>query len=317
LEGLSIASRRQSQLAKLADLGQQIAAKAGEAAENRTAIVRLRASLPFAEQKRDTYRELRRSGLTPVPTWAEAELAAAEQQRQIAIMEQHVATVAAQQASLVRQVAEARETYAHDVLKDLADAEQHVGELQQDFAAAARRAQQTVLTAPISGTVQELQTHTVGGVVQAAQTLMKIVPDDGPVLIEATVGNSDIGFVQPGQEVEVKVETFTFTRYGLLHGHVVDVSRDAAAPSAASRSAAAADGDDTDTSKDGTNARKPDAGYVAHIRLDNPVMLVDGVARRLAPGMNATAEIKTGRRRVISYLLSPLQRYAHDAGGER
>ena len=76
-----------------------------------------------------------------------------------------------------------------------------------------------MLTAPIGGTVQALAVHTLGGVVTPAQALLTVVPDDGPVLIEATVENADIGFVHAGQDVEVKVRTFEFTRYGLLHGH--------------------------------------------------------------------------------------------------
>ena len=83
-----------------------------------------------------------------------------------------------------------------------------------------------MLTAPISGTLQQLAVHTVGGVVTPAQALLTVVPDNAPVLIEAEVENRDIGFVHAGQDVAVKVQTFDFTRYGLLHGRVVDVSRD-------------------------------------------------------------------------------------------
>jgi hemolysin D len=75
-----------------------------------------------------------------------------------------------------------------------------------------------VLTAPVDGTVQQLSVHTIGGVVTPAQALLVVVPADSHREIDAMVSNHDIGFVRPGQKAEIKVDTFAFTRYGLLHG---------------------------------------------------------------------------------------------------
>lgn len=137
------------------------------------------------------------------------------------------------------------------------------------------------------------------------------------MLIEANVDNRDIGFVHAGQAVAVKVQTFEFTRYGLLHGHVVDVSRDSTADDGASsrpddRGTGSSDGQDDKGSSD---AKMP--GYVAHIALEGTTLRVDGKQVTVTPGMAVTAEIKTGRRSVISYLLSPLRRYAHEGMTER
>jgi hemolysin D len=141
-----------------------------------------------------------------------------------------------------------------------------------------------------------------------------VVPDDAPVLVEATVENRDIGFVHAGQDVAVKVQTFEFTRYGLLHGHVVDVSRDRVTEQGSSGQRDSKD----KTSDQGTDDTRPSGpGYVAHVALDSARMLVDGGEQAIAPGMAVTAEIKTGRRSVISYLLSPLRRYAHEGIRER
>ncbi len=173
-----------------------------------------------------------------------------------------------------------------------------------------------VLTSPIDGTVQQLATHTVGGVVTPAQALMTIVPYDGPVMIEATVENKDIGFVHAGQDVEVKVETFTFTRYGLMHGHVVDVSRDAAVVDPRTSKRGGKD-QENDAEDDSANPPSNTAGYVAHVWLDQNTMNVDGTVERLKPGMAITAEIKTGQQTVISYLLSPLSQSLSNAGHEK
>jgi hemolysin D len=313
IERASIEARRLEHVEKLAGLQQQIAQKDAEAVENDATLAKLTASVPMLQQKRDVYRALLNVAFTNKIAWLDAEQAYSDQVHQVAVQQSHAGTIVAARAALVRQLAETQAGYAHDVLKDLAEAEQKAGELVQQLAAAAHKAEQTVLTSPIDGTVQQLAVHTVGGVVTPAQALLTVAPDDGPVLIEATVDNKDIGFVHAGQDVAVKVQTFQFTRYGLLHGHVVDVSRDRveAQPTAQKQTGEKA----SDQDPDDTRANGP--GYVAHVKLDSERMMIDGQEQAVAPGMAVTAEIKTGRRSVISYLLSPLRRYAHEGISER
>jgi hemolysin D len=174
--------------------------------------------------------------------------------------------------------------------------------------------QQQVLTAPLDGTVQQLAIHTVGGVVTPAQALLVVVPEDHELEIEAMVQNRDVGFVHVGQPVEVRVETFTFTRYGLLHGTVESISRDTVSDDrrkTPDQKAAAADQSNQEDDQAGAPA------YVARIRLEKNGIMVDGKFEPLGPGMEVSAEIKTGRRRVIDYLLSPLRRYEQEALRER
>jgi hemolysin D len=307
-----IEARAREQAQKCQSLQQQIAQKMAEAAENAAMVDKLAASLPLLQQKRDLYRSLLNIAFTSKVAWLDAEQAYTDQLHQLAVQQAHGAETLAAKAALAAQLDQTRAGYAHDVLKDLAAAEQKAGELAQQYAAAAHKATETVLTAPIDGTVQALAAHTLGGVVTPAQALLTVVPDDRPVLVEATVDNGDIGFVHAGQDVEVKVRTFEFTRYGLLHGHVVDVSRDQVAEAAPAK----ADGKkDTDPKAEDGKPNEP--GYVAHVALDNARMMVDGREEPLSPGMAVTAEIKTGRRSVMSYLLSPLQRHIHEVGRER
>jgi HlyD family secretion protein len=179
----------------------------------------------------------------------------------------------------------------------------------------ASRAHHVVLRAPVDGTVQQLAVHTVGGVVTPAQQLMAIVPADSRLEAEAMIENRDIGFVVPGQSAQVKIDTFNFTKYGLLHGAVVTVSQDAIArdkpvdPANKSKSRAAL----SDTS----DPQGQELVYSARISLDRTEMLIEEKTVSLAPGMAVTVEIKTGQRRVIEYLLSPLLRYRHEAIRER
>jgi multidrug efflux pump subunit AcrA (membrane-fusion protein) len=131
------------------------------------------------------------------------------------------------------------------------------------------------------------------------------------------VSNRDIGFVHPGQPADIKIDTFNYTRYGLLHGEVEPVSGDAVTPDKR-----AEDPNARPTGLDKNTAASTDTGtkepvYAARVSLDKTAMVVDDKRVNLAPGMAVTVEIKTGSRHIISYLLSPLLRYGHESLRER
>jgi hemolysin D len=162
--------------------------------------------------------------------------------------------------------------------------------------------------------VQQLAIHTVGGVVTPAQALMVVVPTESHLEIEAMVSNRDIGFVHAGQQAEIKVDTFPFTRYGLLHGTVVSVSQDAIArDKSQDKTGDKVQGAETTTSE----PKGQELAYAARILLDRVQMQIGDSLVNLTPGMAVTVEIKTGARTVISYLLSPLMRYKHESLRER
>ncbi len=182
--------------------------------------------------------------------------------------------------------------FRQQTLDRLREAEQQVAQGTPELAKAGQRDRLMTLRAPVDGTVQQLEVHTVGGVVTPAQELLAVVPQEA-LEVEATVLNKDIGFVRPGQPVTVKIESFPYTRYGYLTGTVISVSHDA--------------------------AQDEHLGLVfpARIRLDGATLDVDGVMVDMSAGMMLSAEIKTGKRRVIDYLLSPLRRHTSEGMRER
>jgi hemolysin D len=145
----------------------------------------------------------------------------------------------------------------------------------------------------VDGTVQQLSAHTVGGVAAEAQPILTVVPADNALEVEAFLENKDIGFVDQGHEAEVKVETFPYTKYGTLHATVTHVSHDA------------------------INDEKRGLIYSARVKLDKATLQVEEKRVNLSPGMAVTVEIKTGRRRVIEYFLSPLLQYKDESLRER
>lgn len=167
-------------------------------------------------------------------------------------------------------------------LEKIHDDEGKASSLQQDIAKATQHRRLLQLRAPVEGTVQQLAAHTVGGVVSSAQAILTVVPSHRHLFVQAVIDNQDIGFVHEGQEVEIKIETFSFSRYGTLHGHLSRVSNDA------------------------RQDEKLGLIFMADVALDEDVMRIDGKTIPLTPGMAVTAEIKTGRRSVASFILSPV-----------
>src|SRR5205085_12572932 len=109
----------------------------------------------------------------------------------------------------------------------LSEAEQRRDPTAEDTVKAAAKNARTHLTAPISGTLQQPAVTSIGQGVNTGQSLLVIVPDREPLEIEALVLNPDIGFNEPGQEAIIKIDSFPFTRYGVMQGKVLRVSRDA------------------------------------------------------------------------------------------
>jgi hemolysin D len=225
--------------------------------------------------------------------------------------------VEASLTTLQRRLEAATTQFVADQMQKLAESGRLSDRLQQELVKAIARHERTRLTAPISGTVQELALTTVGQVVAPGQALMTIVPLDAPIEIAAMIENSDIGFVEPGQAAVIKIQSFPFTRFGTIDGVVMNVSRDAVDQRAAGalddpRSAIKHSGREGDEPKSGQNLVFP-----ATVSLARPYISVEGKQIPLSPGMAVTVEINTGSRRALDYVLSPLREVTASAGHER
>ena len=308
----SLRAKADERAAKLADLDQQMSEKQAEAAEVTAEIAKLNASLPMLTEKARLHQKLQDEGFGTSFANLDAKQALSDARNDIAVQSERGHEASASRESLKRQRDEAASTFAASVLDDLSKAEEKENELTQEFVKAQNKSTQTELRAPTDGIVEQLAVHTVGGVVTPAQRLLVVVPDNEKLQVEAQLANRDVGFVHPGQPVSVKVETFNFTRYGQIKGTVMEVSRNAV--TAAVRRVAdtgAADPGAADAAAGGATT------YVARISIQRSYMTVEGVRRSLTPDMAVTAEIRTGRRTIIDYLLSPLARKTQESLHER
>lgn len=279
--------------AKLAKLGAELSHRQAEIVTVRELIKKLEATLPIATQREADIKSLTEQGFM-------SSHAGQDRTRERIEMESDLATQRARLSeaqAAVQEANQARAAYLAEAKRALSERHAQAAskreQLTQERSKTEQRSRLAQLTAPVDGTVQQVAIHTEGGVVTPAQVLMVIVPKDAQVSAEVVVDNKDIGFVNAGQTAQIKLETFPFTRYGTVPATVKSVVADA------------------------VNDEKKGAIFPATLTLDQAVIDVDGKRINLSPGMNVTAEIKTGKRRVIDYLLSPVQKAVGESLKER
>jgi hemolysin D len=312
-----LASQVAEQNAKIEEIKRQQAQKEAERATIKATINKINETIPLLEERVKVRKYLYDKQLVSKLVYLSDLQDLVGQQQELLVQKSRYSEADAAVAALVEAQSKTAAEYQRTLLDDLAKAQQKAAGLAQDVVKDTQRTQYQVLTAPVDGTVQQLAVHTVGGVVTPAQVLLVVVPTDSHLEIEAMVPNRDIGFIHVGQEAEIKVDTFNFTRYGLIHGHVLSISHDAIARDKPQ--------DKTDKSSDttpgGTTTTSEPKGqelsYAARISLDRTQMQVEERLASLSPGMAVTVEIKTGSRAIISYLLSPLLRYKQESLRER
>lgn len=279
--------------AKLSQLDADIAKREAELQATRELLAKLERTAPIARQRADDYKNLLTQNFVSKHGYLEREQQRIEQEADLASLGSKTTELSAALLETTQQRRALTAEAKRIALDTLNEAEQKIVSATQELIKAEQHGKLLRLTAPVSGTVQQLAVHTVGGVVTPAQPLMIIVPQEQSLEVEAFIENKDIGFVFAGQDAEVKIETFPFTKYGTIPAKVLDVSSDA------------------------INDEKRGLVYSARVRLARSTVQLEHKTVNLSPGMAATAEIKTGRRRVIEYFLSPLMQYKDESLRER
>ncbi|TCK19227.1 hemolysin D [Thiogranum longum] len=280
-------------LARGAAQDNAIESRQADLAATRNEVKKLETTLPLITRRTEALKSLVVKQLGSQQVWLELEEERVAQQQDLASQKNRIKQVEAsiREAKQQRQALESE--FRRRLLTRLSEAERRINQLEKERVKAAQRTKLQHMTAPVSGVVQQLAVHTIGGVVTPAQELMKIVPESENLEVEAWILNKDIGFVAEGQIAEIKIETFPFTRYGTIDAEIIDVSNDAV----------------TDEEKG--------LVYAGRVLMKQSVIQVGEKQVKLTPGMAVTVEVKTGKRRLIEFIMSPLLRYKEESMGER
>lgn len=286
-------SEWQAYLSRMAQLDASLHARQAEQRSGIENVHRLQLSLGITRQRESDFARLEQQNYVPRHDYLDARQKRIEQEGELASLQQQQQQLIAEIDEVMRQQSVLRADTLKDLQDKLREGGQQAEQYRQSLVKAEQQNKQRHLVAPVDGTVQQLATHTIGGVVTPAQVLMTVVPENNGLEVEAYIDNKDIGFVYAGQEAEAKIETFPYTRYGTVHAVVSDVSNDAIAD------------------------EKRGLIYTARVKLARTTVPVENKLVNLTPGMAVTVEIKTGTRRVLEYFLSPLMTYMNESFKER
>jgi hemolysin D len=279
--------------AKLAGLESERERRQAEKETLETQIRKLEQTAPIARQRADDFRRLLESNYVSQHGWLEKEQQRIELEGELANLRSKVFELAASLKGVESQKSALAAETRRGALDSLNEANSKLAALDQEHIKASTRARLMQLSSPVDGVVQQLMIHTVGGVVTPAQKLMVVVPQESALEVEAVLQNKDIGFVEPGQDAAVKLETFPFTKYGTIPASVTHVATDAFAD------------------------EKLGLVYTMRVAMLRSEVRVEDKQVALSPGMAVTVEVKTGKRRVIEYFLSPLLQHAAESFVER
>lgn len=263
-----------------------------EVASALEAMSKVRESIPRLQSKANDYRELLTDGYVSRHSALDQQQMLSDAQADLNILNSRVAEARASMAEAAKARSHLLSELRRTVLEQQRDYEMRLAAAEQEYHKHKDRDELMMIRAPIDGEVSHLMTHTLGGVIPAAQTLMNIVPDGQELEIEAVIDNKDIGHIRSGQEVQIKVQSFPFGRYGVVTGQVSGVSATAAMD------------------------EKKGAIYKARISMPDRQHRQELFPHPLVAGMDVIVEIKIGYRRVIEYFMSPLLTAVREAGRE-
>lgn len=264
-----------------------------EAQATQEIITKLENTLPIAEKRSASLKDLNAKGFVSENDYLTLEQERIQQTQDLAAERQHVKQLQAATNEVLEQINLHRAQSKSALLTNITDLQQQIGTLEEEFNKANDTNAKQVLYAPVAGRIQELAVNTVGGVVTDAQQLMLVVPEEERLDVEVFLENNDIGFVREGMPAEIKIHTFPFTKYGVIDAEVVTVSDDA------------------------TVDEKRGLIFRMQLRMAKNTIWVDGKEIRLQPGMAVTAEVQTGERRIIEFFLAPLLRAKSESIRER
>ena len=256
-------------------------------------IEKLRRTMPLLQEQVDNQNELEKQGFGARQKRLQVQQALITAQQDLAGQKAKKDEASAQIASIDREYAENRQSFVSRAAQEKAEAEGVVATRRDEVKKAAERRGRQTLVSPVSGTIQQVTVTTVGEAPEVGKPLVTIVADGEPLVVEALLLNRDAGFVRAGQKAAIKLDAYPFTRYGVLSGQVEHVSPDS------------------------TVDQQRGLVFPMRLRLAQKSIMVDGKLATLTAGMSVTAEVVTGRRRVIDYLWSPVAKAVGEAGRER
>jgi HlyD family secretion protein len=275
-------------------------------------LSKLEQTLPTYKKSADAYAKLEKEGFVGGIAAAEKQRDMIEKSKDLDAQQSTVAALNATIAAQQKKISQLHSAYRSELEKELADIRARIDQLQPNLDKTTYKEGLMELRAPQDGTIKDLATTTIGAVVQPGTVVLTLVPKGEQLFADVNIKNEDVGFVEVGQSAQVKLATYPFQKYGMLTGKVIHISADATEAPKSNQTANAAGG------ASDSNATTGIAAYKARVQLDAQILKdPQGARLPLTAGMQVVVEINQGKRTVLEYLLSPVQKAVKEAGRER
>jgi HlyD family secretion protein len=276
-------------------------------------LSKLEQTLPSYKKTAEAYSKLEKEGFFGNLASAEKQREALEKSKDLDAQQSTVAALNATIQAQQKKLSQIQSNYQAELQKELADIRQKIGQLKPTLDKSNYKEGLMELKAPQDGIIKDLATTTLGAVVQPGSVVMTLVPKDEQLYADVNIKNEDVGFIQIGQKVQIKLATYPFQRYGMLTGKLTHLSADATEANKGNAPNSNANGGTADN-----NSASSIATYKARVQLNQQILMdAQGNKLLIAPGMQVVAEINQGKRSVLEYLLSPVQKAVSETGRER
>ena len=295
-------ARRQSYLDALAQEQATLDRVQHDQAAARQQLAKLQATVPLYQQSARSYEKLVKEGFVSELGANDKIREKIEKEQELKSQESNMGSLAAAVEQSRKKLAQIKSGYESQLLNERVELQSQQKRTEGELQKQVYKSGLLELRATEDGTVKDMATYTPGAVVQPGAALLNLVPKNELLFAEVAIHNEDMGFVAPGQSVKVKLQAYPFQKYGMLEGRVALISADSSA---------------NDPQKATALGQNPQS-YKALVKLASQELRASsGEVLKLAPGMVVQAEIHQGRRTVLEYLLSPVQKVAQEAGRER
>ena len=289
--------QEQQYLSQLGASESSLQAKQAQLEKTEAQISKLEQTLPIITQRAQKFKNLMQKKMVAEDEYLHVEQDRIESQQDLSAQRAQKRQLSAEVEEVKKRMSATKAETLAQSYQQLTEANTQIDSITQELSKAADLNAKQILYAPVAGRVQELQINTIGGVVTEAQNLMTIVPLDQVLEVQAFLENKDIGFVEEGMPAEIKVNTFPFTKYGIIDAKVSNITTDALS----------------------MNQEQQDKGLVfaMHLTMAKNTIVVNGKEILLHPGMQVSAEVKIGKRRIIEYIVMPLLKGFKESVRER
>ncbi len=287
-------AKRNSLQTQIGILNERVEQRSRELGEVKTALVRFQTNLKLANEEMKLKKPLAANGVVPRTDIIKLERDIADTAGQIATQKETEPKLEAAVREAQGQVKEQEEKFRQDARAELSEAEAQLAVTQETLRAAKDRVFRADIKSPVEGIVNKINSNTVGGVVQAGQTLMEVVPLEDSLFIEAKIRPADIAFVRPKQAAVVKITAYDFSIYGGLEGEVERISADSV-----------------------YDEQLRENFYLVTVKTLQNTLKTEKESLPIIPGMVASVDILTGKKSVLEYLLKPINKARNEALRER